>query len=331
MTGDLVSGRELVQGGKHVYTNLNAGTSVLDYRRAMAHKEITAIREADQLPKPSMMLCGPGLYQPTAAKKLKTLESFMEILPYILPDAEAAAQSCMWHNDLHAENIFVDPEDPSQILSIIDWQSVSVTPLFDHTIPPAFLDHDESCSHAMEKPTIPAALSNMSNDEQSIVMRHFYNESLAYAFKVLLQKHIEPAFQALAFQESSAADVLVLARRLFEIGEAHEMSSILALRDEWLEVPLVKRRNNLPFPLTISDAEVAEIEDDLRKAMESQEVMNKIKDSLGELFPEKGIVRHDQYNEAKRQLRQLKVQILQQFARNSQERSAWDTAWPFDD
>ena len=30
------------------------------------------------------------------------------------------------HPDLHARNIFVDPDDPTKILGIIDWQSAAV-------------------------------------------------------------------------------------------------------------------------------------------------------------------------------------------------------------
>lgn len=92
---------------------------MLNYRKAMAHKEITAIHKARELPEPLIMLCGPGLYQPIATKKLNTLNSLMKIAPYILPKLEAITQSHLWHDDLHAENIFVDPENPSQILLII--------------------------------------------------------------------------------------------------------------------------------------------------------------------------------------------------------------------
>lgn len=66
-------------------------------------------------------------------------------------------------------------------------------------------------------------------------------------------------------------------------------------------------------------------------AIESQEIMNTIKESLSELFPKKGIVRHNQYDEAKLKLRQVKTDILNQLAKSPQERSLWETAWPFDD
>jgi len=35
----------------------------------------------------------------------------------------------LWHTDLHMGNIFVSDEDPTKVVSIIDWQSISVSPL----------------------------------------------------------------------------------------------------------------------------------------------------------------------------------------------------------
>ncbi|GAB7353080.1 hypothetical protein MBLNU459_g3626t1 [Dothideomycetes sp. NU459] len=228
-----VSAREWTDHGRgSLECDRGPWNSVLEYRQAMARKETIAIQETRRLPKSLIMLCGPGLYQPTASKKLKTMDAFTKILPYILPDAKSATQSYLWHDDLHAENIFVDPEDPSQILSVIDWQSSSVVPLIDHTIQPALLNHDGSSILEMERPILPANLDTMSKDEQSAATRLFYDETLAYAFKIILQKHIEPVFNALTFQESSAASALIFCRRLFEIGEAHAMASIVALRDE---------------------------------------------------------------------------------------------------
>ena len=38
----------------------------------------------------------------------------------------------LFHPDLHARNIFIDPDDPTQTLSIIDWQSATVEPALVH-------------------------------------------------------------------------------------------------------------------------------------------------------------------------------------------------------
>lgn len=65
----------------------------------------------------------------------------MDIVDHLLPDDKSIETSHLWHNDLHAENIFVNPENPSEIYGIIDWQTTELAPLYDHTIEPYFLDY----------------------------------------------------------------------------------------------------------------------------------------------------------------------------------------------
>ena len=36
----------------------------------------------------------------------------------------------LWHTDLHADNIMVKPEDKPDVVGILDWQGMSVAPLF---------------------------------------------------------------------------------------------------------------------------------------------------------------------------------------------------------
>lgn len=45
-----------------------------------------------------------------------------------------ACSPLLFHPDLHARNIIVDPNDPTQILGIIDWQSAAIEPAFVHAV-----------------------------------------------------------------------------------------------------------------------------------------------------------------------------------------------------
>ena len=51
---------------------------------------------------------------------------------------------------------------------------------------------------------------------------------------------------------------------------------------------------------------------------------------MGDLFPEQGLVRHDQYDEAKHALGQIKEQVIEDFAQGEEDRIAWHRSWPFD-
>jgi Phosphotransferase enzyme family len=84
-----------------------------------------------KLSKEDAMICGPNLYLPTKKKKLSALTIYQEILPFILPLQPEYQFSHLWHNDLHDENIFVHPENPTKTTGISDWQSTQIAPLYD--------------------------------------------------------------------------------------------------------------------------------------------------------------------------------------------------------
>lgn len=116
----------------------------------MLKRDIAAARKLGTLPTPLAMLCGPSLYRPTKDRKLVACEAAMKVLPHVLPKEPWASTPRIWHDYLHEENIFVDAKDPTTIVTIIDWQSTSVAPLFDHTIIPGFLDSEGPMLHGLE-------------------------------------------------------------------------------------------------------------------------------------------------------------------------------------
>lgn len=59
------------------------------------------------------------------------------------------------------------------------------------------------------------------------------------------------------------------------------------------------------------------------------EAMRPIRDSIGELFPEQGMVKPDQYEETLNALAQMKDQVIEKFADTEHEREEWQKAWPF--
>ena len=135
----------------------------------------------------------------------------------------------------------------------------------------------------------------------------------------------------MAFQETSSFDLLLLARNLLVDGEATYLAQVLELEKTRAELPGVRERGAPPFPFHFSDEERAEIGADVSGALRGMEAMDGVRESLGELFPEKGMVRNDQYEETRDALRQMKEQVINMFARDEKERTIWQERWPFDD
>ncbi|CAK4032361.1 Hypothetical predicted protein [Lecanosticta acicola] len=290
-------------------------TTALDYRRAVLQRDKEAIRRLEKLPTPLSMLCGPSLYQPTKEKKLSACEAALKALPRVLPNEPWASGFHLWHDDLHEENIYVDANDPTVITSIIDWQSTSITPLFDHAVVPGFLQYDALAAQGHDPPATPHLRDDLAPDEKSTALKQYEEQVLSSGYKHLLKNNIPLAFDALMFEGSSSSAVLNSARNLLEVGEAYCLGSIAALDD---------------CPVQFSESELAELQRDAEKTEESINAMNVIKEALGPLFPERGIVRPDQYSDAKAALRRIQAQVVEQFSANADDRKRWQETWPFD-
>ncbi|KAK5113994.1 hypothetical protein LTR62_003117 [Meristemomyces frigidus] len=312
-----ISGREWMDFGRaNIDCDRGPWTSTESYRRAVLERDMQAARSLGALPRPLSMLCGPSLYQPTREKKLFACEAAFQVLPYILPREQWASAFHMWHDDLHEENIFVDADDPTTITAIIDWQSTCIAPLFDHTMAPGFLDYEGPAMQGMERPEPPELPEAMDPREKAAALKLYDEQILASGYKHMLESNIRPVFDAVMYEDSKHSGILSASRNIFEIGEAYCLGSILELEDS---------------PVRFSEAERANIQDDVEKTAASMNAMSVIKDALGSLFPEKGCVRPEQYDDSKAALRRVKTQVIEDFSRSAEDRCTWEKVWPFDD
>ncbi|KAI3289481.1 hypothetical protein DTO002I6_6797 [Penicillium roqueforti] len=104
-------------------------STVIGFMMAIAQREIATAKAGLRYPlMPEGLFSGPGQYQPSLSKKLPSLQNYLKVAPHVLPENKATHASVLWHGDLHAQSIFVDPADPSRIVGIINWQSVIVVP-----------------------------------------------------------------------------------------------------------------------------------------------------------------------------------------------------------
>lgn len=135
-----------------------------------------------------MTLCGPGTDQPTREKKLKALECYLEMIKYLLPADSSIQSSCLWHDDLHVENIFVDPQNPTEVIGITDWQSAELAPLFEHARQPYFLDDDGPPTFGLERPRLPENLAQLDPAAQKEAKALFLKLSLSALYKAVLHR-----------------------------------------------------------------------------------------------------------------------------------------------
>jgi len=308
------------------------GDSVEDYLAAIGNREIPCVKRIHRLPKSPITLRGPGTYITCREKKLKALQSYLTIAKYMLPTDRSIASSCLWHPDLHQENIFVNPENPSEIVAIIDWQSTELAPLFNQVRQPYFLDYEGPPTQGFEEPKLPDDFHQLDDASRKKARSLYLSQALSTMYRMLLHSEIPLLYRTWEYQQTASFDLLLIAQRLFIDGEAQYLASILELENAWLDFPGVLAQGSPPCPFRFSSTERTVIEADAKGAVEGMTLMGRVRESIGRgLFPERGMVRVDQYDEAKSALQQMKDQILDLYAHDEHERKLWEEDWPFND
>ncbi|GIK01425.1 hypothetical protein Aspvir_005461 [Aspergillus viridinutans] len=326
------TGRESLDDGR-IALDFDRGPwdDVEQYKSAVGLREIACVQNMAQLPRSPLSLHGPGTYRPSRPKKIAALKNYLRLVKFLLPTDKSISSAFLWHPDLHAENIFVHPERPSEVLGIIDWQSSELLPLFDHARQPYFLDYDGPPSTGLDAPAFPENFNELDPAEQARAQSLYLKMSLSALYRKLTYNNNITLFRAMEFRETTSFDMMLFAQNLLIDGEALYQSRCLELEEEWSSLPGVQASGNPPFPLQFSVDEADSINEDASGAIRAMELMRSLRESLGELWPDKGVVRPEQYDDAKRLLQQAKTELIDQLASSEEERIAWQESWPFDD
>ncbi|SMR53071.1 unnamed protein product [Zymoseptoria tritici ST99CH_3D1] len=324
-----ITGRDWNDNGRlDVAFDRGPWKTVEQYLEAVGLREAKCVKELSRLPPPQVTLSGPGLYESTREKKLRALCYYQQIFRHLLPHPgdSPIRRPVPWHGDLHVANMFVDPKDPTKILSIIDWQSTEVAPLFVQARQPYIIDFEgpQLPDLSTEHPSLPEDFDQLSPGEQAAAHNLRLRQALVMAYRQRTRVMAPDIWKAFEYQATPAAQLLQLARVLLVDGEGMYTARIA----EHLRDPdgILKESG-----ISMTEAEMAEAEADGEKAVLGIQWMTGISDTIGrELFPLGGCVKTERYDESKDALRQCKEQVIEEFAKTDEERKAWEDAWPFD-
>lgn len=306
------------------------GNSAEQYKSAVGLRDIACVQNMTQLPRSMLSLYGPGTYCRSRSKKIAALRNYLCLVKYLLPTDSSITSAFLWHPDLHAENIFVNPERPAEVLGIIDWQSSEFLPLFDHARQPYFLDYDGPPSTGLDPPAFPDGFETLDPAEQAEAQDLYLKMSLSALYRRFTYSSNLILFKAMEFRQTTSFEMLLLAQNLLIDGEALYQSKCLDLEKEWTALPGVQSSGNPQFPLQFSADEAALIDEDVSGAIRGMELMRSLRQSLGQMWPDKGVVRPEQYGEVKTLLKQAKAELIDQLAHSETEIVGWEEAWPFD-
>ncbi|KAH6678552.1 hypothetical protein B0J14DRAFT_625117 [Halenospora varia] len=324
------TGRELIDNGRSdVEFDRGPWPTVKDYHVAIGLREMAAVKQLPQLPKSPITLCGPGTYRPTREKKLKALDYYLRLIPFLIPSDQSISSSHLWHGDLHVANIFVNPSKPTEIVGLIDWQSTELAPLYHHARQPQNIDYDGPQMVGLERPKLRPDVEELDPEERREVKILYLKQTLLSLYNTMTHLQNPRLFAALEFQQTTSHLLLLLARNLLIDGEASYLSQVAEMEATWESLPGAK---GSPYPFSFSDAERKEMEADNEGVIRGMEAMRAIKDGAGELFPEQGLVRPELYQEsldALDALAQIKEQVIEEFAKDEGDKETWRKEWPF--
>lgn len=167
-------------------------------------------------------------YRPNLEKKITALAWYQEVVGALIPKDTSITRPCLWHNDLHGDNIFVDPHSPGRIIGIIDWHSCHISPLFNHNPDPAFLDWDGLEPQTLD-PVPQPKLSGLSPAERSAAVHEYITQNVFIGWRKLMHAKNPDLYKVVEFRKTPAYGLIFLARRIFEYGEAHFQSLLVDL------------------------------------------------------------------------------------------------------
>jgi aminoglycoside phosphotransferase (APT) family kinase protein len=102
-----------------------------------------------------------------------------------MPNDSGLLRPYLWHSDLHDENIFVDPDDPTEVTAIIDWQSIEIAPLFAQVGKPPFIALKSPQATGLERPQLPSDFESLSKNERHRAQDPWLKQSLVVLYNTL--------------------------------------------------------------------------------------------------------------------------------------------------
>ena len=283
---------------------------------------------------PEGLFYGPRQYKPSLSKKLSALENYLKLSPYVLPENKATHASVLWHGDLHSQNIFVAPEDPSRIVGIIDWQSVSACPLFMQVGRPAFLDFNGPTPEELGKVPLPPNFDLMDLDEQRKAKKLHLAQTLHNLYLVRCLQGNETVFQAIHGQNTLQHQVSVVPGLVLMDYEPLLNNLLRDVEKDWAHI-VAARGDGLspgtPFPLYFSNEEIQQQEQDGELWAQGVELMDAFVRDTGCFKHWDGRVTDVDYERSRRELAEGVKRFLDREASNDEERREWLKALVFVD
>ena len=238
-------------------------------------------------------------------KHIEALDMYLAASEHLALGGPFAA-STLWHTDLHQSNIFVSPTPPHDILAVIDWQGVSVSPLATQVVFPKALRYNGKNFHPDPKvpmPPLPGDFKTRSPEEKSALTGERLEAFMqSYHVKLMQEDPLRMASQGFPDAETIIEPIYAVSRS-WSVG-LHVIRYWLArTQRRWSDI---LGPDAPPCPFNLSPEEI-------EKAMKEYERWRRYRDEVDTIEALLGIhhdgwvaaERHEEVREACRELRKV--------------------------
>ncbi|KAF2875182.1 kinase-like domain-containing protein [Massariosphaeria phaeospora] len=209
---------------------------------------------------------------------------------------DKVSQPVLWHTDLHMGNIYVSDEDVTKIVSIIDWQSIVISPLFLQARFPEFLSVDEDYALGTEIPKLPKDYDQMDEEDKKLADYKLQEAKMAKTYELSSGSQNKQAYKAL-FIPSFLRELFTRCGEASEEGIVPLRACLIELSTEWAEIGFTGQ-----CPFIFSDEDIRKHDQEFEKYRDFhkiQELARKLldTDSEGWIAPQLDFSLKQQQNE----------------------------------
>ncbi|KAL8736428.1 MAG: hypothetical protein Q9166_000220 [cf. Caloplaca sp. 2 TL-2023] len=319
------------------FFNGGRGSRTEDYLVAIGRREMSAVKNLKHVSQSLGIFGGPGYHQPSINTKIACLRDYIKIAKYLPPRKDPSVSAAfLWHPDLHAENIFVDPQHPTYITCIIDWQSVSIRPLFRHAGHPAFLDFDGPKpmlgirGDAKQIPNLPGNYQELSQEDQKAAQSLVHQQKLYKMYEMYCALQNPSVHNALQFGETVQGNLITLIDLISNHSELTVQAFLMELESGWDQI---WGPDGPPCPIHYSELDRNLCAEEYPKWMDCNALLDAVHKRLG--VDSKGcwdgLVTPEGFSAQKEVLEKVREEFLDQAAKDREGKAQWARVWPFKD
>ena len=264
---------------------------------------------------------------PSKKSKKETLQNYIKVAPFLLPKDRTLSKPVLWHSDLHGDNIFVNPSQPTEIFTIIDWQAVNLSPLFLQARHPALIEFEGPTPDGFQSINLPENFDDLSPEEQLEAKKLRAAQSLYKLYEIELIHQCFDIARALRFRGSLSGQITGLSGSIFSDGEPIVQGMLMRLQEEWLTCVGL----SVPCPLSFTMGEKDQQREDEAKWSKGVELMDEFLGQVGAYWGWDGWVNHNNYEVMKERLERCREDFLSRHSVTDKEKRQWMEVWPFID